>query len=150
MTGMKKMAGHEQGKDQDCGDVEGQLLQTLNQGLNKERVLKQGVTVVLEAYELQSVTATGYDMEAMEAHEDGVPDDRQVNENETNDEGQNEHPAGAGLLLVQGSNLALLGLRRADRLLKLRFVGHNNVTSLSFVVRISALRPRNHMQGWCT
>ena len=149
-SGGDQQHGHEQGKDQNCGNVEEQLLHTLDQGLNEERILGKRVTVVLETYELQGVTATGHDMEAMEAHVDGVPDDRQVDEKESNDEGQNEHPAGAGLLLVQGSNLALLGLRRADRLLKLRFVGHNFVTSLSFVVRISASRPRNRMQEWCT
>ena len=75
-------------------------------------------------------------MEAMEAHVNGVPHDGQIHENESDHEGQNEHPSGACLLAIQGSHFTLLGLRRADRLQILRFSGHRIVTSLSFVIRL--------------
>ena len=96
----------EQGEDDDGGNVEDELSQTGHQRRDVGRIDEERVGVVLPADEFKPVAAAHQDLDLVEGVLDRVEDDGQVDQNEAEEEGEYEYPAG----------LCLLGFKRGSAL----------------------------------
>ena len=132
---------NEQREDNDSRNVQNELGNTFAQFLYEVRVYKESVAVILKANPIQLETAARQHADIVEAVLDGVVDDRQIQQQETEDKGHYEPPASTCFSHVQRCAALFLSTGRGEQIIVFHFCTHY-VTPLSQSIRT---KPRASM-----